>query len=248
MTVPYFFIDRNSISDNRAILAGNDFRHLVKVLRAQKGDPVELSDENGFRYYGNLGAIAEDTAEIIISSSETVSIRIPEIFLFQCILKKEAMEYAIQKTAEIGADCFTPVTSLRTVAEPEKDRLENRLKRWQQIALSASMQCKRNFVMKILSPLELKKINPENFDIFLLPVEVPGLQSIRILPDFLGGNKIKNIKKIAFLTGPEGGFDESEISYLTGAGAVLLNFGSNILRAETSSVYLLSIIDYLLKL
>jgi 16S rRNA (uracil1498-N3)-methyltransferase len=49
------------------------------------------------------------------------------------------------------------------------------------------------------------------------------------------------------LIGPEGGFDEKEIEMLSGKGSILINFGKNILRAETASIYFLSILDYLIK-
>ena len=64
----------------------------------------------------------------------------------------------------------------------------------------------------------------------------------------------KNIKKvlqdnkksdtILIAIGPEGGFSDNEVEFLTKNGFVSVTLGDNILRAETVPLYLLSIINY----
>ena len=44
------------------------------------------------------------------------------------------------------------------------------------------------------------------------------------------------------------GFEDAEKDLLISKGAIPFNFGRNILRSETAAVYLLSILDYLVKL
>lgn len=273
MTVPYFFINKNNISDNKAVLVSDDFKHLIRVLRAHAGDSVELSDNEGGRYFGHIGRTGIDIAEVIIKRKINVIKRIPEITLFQCILKKDSMEYAIQKTVEIGIDCIIPVYSERTVPDPDIRKIERRISRWQQIALNASMQCKRSFICNIYPPVKLKSIVPSDYDIFFMTSEradesnekrsISGdlnftsgdlyctheiKNNISRVEEIFRDNNLGESKKIAYIIGPEGGFEEKEKKYLEAGKAVGINFGENILRSETASVYFLSIIDFLIKL
>jgi 16S rRNA (uracil1498-N3)-methyltransferase len=169
------------------------------------------------------------------------------ILLFQCILKREAMEIAIQKTTEIGIESIIPVFSERVILNKEK--IKNKVLRWQLIAEQASKQCKRDFICKVLPPTNIAEIDPSAYETFFIPCENPSIENkdnFNVIERYVFTNK-KNKGRIAYLIGPEGGFDEKEIEMLSGKGSILINFGKNILRAETASIYFLSILDYLIK-
>ena len=55
-------------------------------------------------------------------------------------------------------------------------------------------------------------------------------------------NKIKENDSIIIAIGPEGGFSEKEVSFLNSLGYVNISLGKRILRAETASIYALSVI------
>ena len=65
-------------------------------------------------------------------------------------------------------------------------------------------------------------------------------------PDFV--KSLKKDDKIAVLIGPEGGIDDSELTYLKDKGFVECALGPRILRTETASFYCLSSISYELEL
>jgi len=52
---------------------------------------------------------------------------------------------------------------------------------------------------------------------------------------------------IGVLIGPEGGLSEDEVILLETKGAAIMGLGKNILRAETASIYFLSVLDFLIK-
>jgi 16S rRNA U1498 N3-methylase RsmE len=307
MSHPYFFVDKNSITVDSVLITGEDFSHLVRVLRARVGDIVEVSDNETKRYIAVLAEIKKDSALLQIKRAETITKKSHRVSLFMCLLKKEAMEFAIQKTAEIGVDRIIPVLSARTVVEIDSKKIKDKVFRWQQIALGASKQCKRDFICEITEPIDAGIINVPGYNIFFLPVEdlyqdggdasEPGLKdAIRSLKDISealndkvkissGGPQYKSfashpeyfnvfadpeinniakgqcigkdcagsanisnpILEIAYIIGPEGGFEKKEVLNLLKKGAIPVNFGTNILRAETASIYFISILDYLLK-
>ena len=54
-----------------------------------------------------------------------------------------------------------------------------------------------------------------------------------------------NGKSIGIVVGPEGGFDQSEVEYLsTLSNSEFVGLGKRILRSETASSYILSVLFY----
>lgn len=53
-----------------------------------------------------------------------------------------------------------------------------------------------------------------------------------------------NPSSVTVVIGPEGGFEPKEIEVLESLGFVPCSLGSQILRAETASMYVLSVIEY----
>jgi 16S rRNA (uracil1498-N3)-methyltransferase len=258
MSYPYFFISKKNIIDNSIFVSGEDFIHLAKVLRAKVGDIVEVSDNESKRYKASITEIRKEMAVLCIKEVKDISKNYPQISLFIGILKKEAMEISIQKTAEIGIDEIIPVFSSRVVIELDKDKIDSRISRWQHIATGASKQCKRDYICKVSDAVKVSSINPSLFDLFFITVENPFFNksyiSLDKLSDFLRNKKDeyknkseKDFRKLGYIIGPEGGFENSEIEILIQRGAIPINFGKNILRSETASIYFLSILDYLFK-
>ncbi len=57
--------------------------------------------------------------------------------------------------------------------------------------------------------------------------------------------KASPAERILVLVGPEGGIDPSEIAFLKTKNAEIVDLGERILRAETASLYLLSVLSFL---
>jgi len=247
MTYPYFFTSSDNIKENNIVITGNDFNHLVNVLRVRTGDYVEISDNNRYRYMAEVINFGKSEVRLKINKKIEIIRGKTGILLFQCILKREAMELAIQKTTEIGIESIIPVFSDRVILDKEK--IKNKVLRWQLIAEQASKQCKRDFICKVPPPVNIAEIDPSVYETFFISYESPSIENkdnFDAIEKYVFTNK-KNKGRIAYLIGPEGGFDEKEIEMLSRKGSILINFGKNILRAETASIYFLSILDYLIK-
>ncbi len=235
MSYPYFFVSPHNIDGQNIIIPGDDFKHLVKVLRSPVKSRVYLSDNSSFRYEAELARVCKDHALLSIISRHKIEPKLPRITLFQCVLKKAAMELLVQKACEIGADCIVPVISSRIVVDRKK--LESKIGRWQKISAQACKQSKRDFITCINQPLELEKVNPEKYGLFYMPYE-RGHRKFAL-------NPAKEVPgSIAFIIGPEGGFEQEETGFLEYKGALAVSLGKNILRAETASLYMLSVISY----
>jgi len=263
MSYPYFFITKDNVNGNEITVKGEDLNHLVNVLRARRGDLVEVSDNSRYRYRTEILKICNSEVVLAVKKRMEIIRKVPYLVLFQCVLKKNAMEIVIQKTTEIGIDRIIPVFSSRVV--PDSKKIKSKIKRWKRIAVESSKQCKRDFICEVSSPMDIFDIKVPKFSIFYLPYEGNKKSDGAVKSEFeemdnsgnfynLSDNmsdsfkEIGDAESIGYAVGPEGGFEEGEVSFLENRGAVVINFGKNILRSETASIYFLSILDYILKL
>lgn len=108
----------------------------------------------------------------------------------------------------------------------------------------ASEQSKRDIIPKISNIIGIKELCNEiqNFDIVFLAYENENKKSFKQELE-----KIKNTNEnlnLAIIIGPEGGIDEEEVKQLESAGAKSVSLGKRILRTETASLAMVSIIMY----
>jgi len=279
MSYPYFFVSPEYVKDNNILITGDDAKHLIKVLRVKIKERIEVSDNQNFRYIAEAIEIRKNEVLLKIIQRKAIShykgnFKI-KVALFQCLLKKSAMEFVIQKNTELGIDEIIPVRSKRVVVN-EKVK-SSKLCRWNKIAIEASKQCKRDFILQVKDEILVEDIKPQNYDLFYIPYEVikyedlisvlgvdnKDVNDINFLK-FKKNNVFKDINfifkekkklindkgknkeeiNIGFIVGPEGGFEVEEVNLLSSLGAIPISLGENILRADTASIFLSSIIKY----
>jgi len=244
MSHPYFFISPSQVAGTKILLSDKDeLKHLCRVLRGKPGDIVYFSDNESFVYHTRILTIDKDEGLFEIEEKRDLEKSRIGKTLFQCILKKNAMELVIQKSVEIGASSIIPVISSRVV--PDISDSKKKIKRWQKIADEAAKQCKRQVRCLIGEPVKIANIEPSSYDLFYVPHEaVIAIKGDDMVSHILSLEPPANI---GVLIGPEGGLSEDEVSLLEMKGAVITSLGKNILRAETASIYFLSVLDYLIK-
>ncbi len=236
MSYPYFFIGPHSIEGDKIRIESEDRNHLINVLRSKIGDAVYVSDNADNRYETEILDIGKTEAILLIKDKIRIFKKTPRVSLFQCVLKKNSMELVIQKSTEIGVDRIIPVISARVITD--KKDISGKTSRWQKISDGASKQSKRDYKCEVTPPEEIHDIKVSDFDLFYIPYEESSC-GIENLTD------VKNASSIGYVIGPEGGFETSELDFLRQRGAREINFGKNIYRSETASIYFLSVLDYL---
>lgn len=241
-----FFVSRDEISSDGIKLYGENAEHIFKVLRLRRGDKIIVCDGEENEYvctieYGDKKAVSCSIIEKRKSSSEPDV----KVHIFQGIPKAAKMDIIIQKCTELGMEGLTPVDTERVVVnrnmDPGTGGFSNKLSRWQKIAEEASKQSGRGCIPKIQNPADFNEMMKfiKDYDLCVIPYEKEG--SVGLKRILRGKN---NIKSIAVVIGPEGGFSESEINYAVSKGAVPVTLGPRILRTETAGLACLSIIMY----
>jgi 16S rRNA (uracil1498-N3)-methyltransferase len=236
MSYPYFFVNPGSIEGNKIKIRGEDLNHLINVLRSKVGDKVYISDNADYKYETEILDIRKPEVILLIKNKSRITRKIPQLTLFQCVLKKNSMEFVIQKSTEIGVDRIVPVISGRVITD--KKKIASKVDRWQKISDRASKQSRRGYKCEILLPEDIFNIKVSDYDLFYIPYEEgPGV----------GGSlaEVRDASRIGYVIGPEGGFETGEVDFLKDRGAREIKFGKNIYRSETAAIYFLSILDYL---
>lgn len=237
-----FFVEKQSIYNDIAIIEGEDVKHIYKVLRLKIGEKISINNCEGIEYLGEISEITKEKVEVKLIDKLPLNNESPiNIYLFQGLPKSSKMDLIVQKNTELGVKEITPVITERVVVKSELGEFK-KVDRWNRIALEACKQSKRSLIPKINTPIVFKEllVQLKFMDLIVVPYENEdnfGLKNINF------GND-KNIKNVAVVIGPEGGFEDFEIDTLKSVGSYIITLGPRILRTETAGFVCLAQIMY----
>lgn len=236
-----FFIEKGRVSDGRAVISGELFRHIVRVLRMQAGDRIILADNEGWEHRGLIRSVDRDTLIVGIEGS---SLREPgdetRITLCQGLPKGDKLELIIQKCTELGLDRLVPFTSGRTVPKLDKNREAGRLERWRRIALEAARQSNRPTISEVTPIIPFDRLlDSVDAEVRLLLWEG---EPTRRLKEVLA--ELPKPRRVAVIVGPEGGLSREEAELAESKGFVPVTLGELILRTETAGIAITAILQY----
>lgn len=239
-----FFVNENEIAicGKSISVIGNEVHH-INVLRHKTGDSILINN-----YRVKIQELSTDKLVGTIESvEETNTNNNITVKLYQSYLKSDKMEFVAQKSVELGVNKIIPFLSKNCVVKLDSKDKQKKLERLNKISLEASKQCGRNDIVTIDSIFNISedsfKQELNNNTINILAYE----NSDNSLKDTLRNIKKQNEKNISVgvIIGPEGGFDKTDLDiFKTIDNIYEVSLGKNILRAETASINLLSIVNY----
>lgn len=224
MEIRRFFVDSSDICNNVVTLTGDEFSHMVKVLRYKVGFKAVVCANDGIERLCTVKEIEKDFATLIIEQETVQDVKNAHVTLFAGLLKNNKLDFVVQKSVELGVDEIIPFTS-HNCAETKfsKDRAEK-------IALEAAKQCGSAYLSKVGAL--------ENFDEII--ARFKDFDTVLFAYENEKKNRIKDCridgKNVALVVGPEGGFTPDETEKAKECGATIVTLGRRILRAETASI------------
>lgn len=227
-----FYVQK--ITNNTAMIVGEELLHLQKVLRLKQGESVEVFDENGDLYSGTIQKITNAFAEVKTDKMlQNHANPIAEVVVFQALPKGDKLELITQKLSELGVSSLLLFESAYCIA---KENL-NKVERLNKIALMACKQCGRTKPLRVEKPISFNELlnKIKNFDTVLFANETEGIKQ-----------PLNPKGKTAIIVGSEGGFSAEEIKKIKDTGAKSISLGKRILRTETASIAMSAIVLYLL--
>jgi len=243
MTVRRFMINSRTICDGYASYDGDIYNHMVRVLRLETGDCVQLVDEMGILHYGVIDKVTKERVTVKISSIGVLSkvdSGAPEITICQALPKGDKVDLILQKGTELGAHCFLFFGGRRSVPRIHDDQLIGKLGRWNRITAEAARQCGRSDIPAVSwRPSAVETASDSVQELRLILWENEREHSLKEALD-----RAKPAS-VAIAIGPEGGFDPMEASDFAHHGFQPVSLGSRIVRTETASIAILSIMQYI---
>ncbi len=237
-----FFISPDKIKEGKAYFSEEEAHHIINVVRIKPGEKIVFFDGTGKEYSGiarldRKGILFADITE----ERSLVKFKLPKITLAQTIIKKDKMDFIVQKATELNVDTIIPLITKRCNVKKNNDALSRYVNRWRKIAIEASKQCGRGNIPTVLQPrnfLDVVKGANKNYELSLLAT----LSGERFtLKDIIGKNAPSSI--ITFV-GPEGDFSEEEIEVAQDFGLRPVNICPTVLRSETASIFILSVLNF----
>ena len=211
--------------------------YVSKVLRLTVADSLCVFNGDGHEY----NAVIADIGKKAVMVTLTEQLTPPTESLIYTVLglgisRGERMDYAIQKSTELGISRIVPLFTEHCEVKLHAERIDKRQQHWQQIAISACEQSGRVKVPMVDKPQHLQA---------WLDTQTA---SLKLMFDHsqnaaLGGARPAG--EIALLIGPEGGLSTAEQSQATKSGFVGIALGNRVLRTETAPVVALSVLQYL---
>ena len=223
-----------------ATLAGDQANHLARVLRAQPGQIFDVV-AGGFLHRGEIVSVSPEAVHFLLHEELEVESTLP-IHLYLAVFKFDHLEWAIEKTTELGVARITPILARRTekhLAQAAAKRVE----RWRRIVHEAAQQSRRTTVPAVDDPTPLRPAleaahSPNRILLSETEQSNPLHEALRLqIPPAQNQESIP----YALAIGPEGGWAPDEMALFAHHAWQPVTLGPRILRAETAAIAALAI-------
>ncbi len=235
-----FFVTPEEFHQDFMVLSGDNAAH-AKVLRLKKGEQVQVCDGQGRECVCTVSDVSPGQISLVVDAcTEGSSEPAVKVSVYVSFPKADKLEHVIQKATELGAYEIVAFPSARCISKPDEKSLKKKLERWQKIAASAAEQSGRGRIPEVVVLPSYSKAleRAAGADVSILFYENERAVTLQM------ALKNNSYKSVSIVTGPEGGFEPSEIQQASKAGLQICTLGKRILRCETAPLCALSAIMY----
>jgi len=228
--VPRFFVP-DEFEPGGHIVVGEDAARHMRVLRLGAGAKVALLNGSGARAASTLRTLARRNATIDVDDVEQID-RPPQVHALVPVADRDRMLWLAEKCAELALSSWRPVLWKRSrsvVPRGEGGGFHTRVRARMASALEQSGGAWLPETYPDATPERAVASLPEGTR---LVMDVDGAPIARIVRDVHA--------PVTIAIGPEGGFDDAELSALEDGGFQRVSLGPQILRFETAGVVALA--------
>lgn len=208
-------------------LSADQAHYLQHVMRAKAGESVALFNGRDGEWLAEIQGFGKGWASLTVSTQRRPQIVEPDLWLVFAPIKGARIDFVAEKATELGVSTLWPVFTRRTVVSRVKEE------RLFANAVQAAEQCERLSVPAVRPAVTLEKALgawPQERRLLVLDETGTGRPIAAALAEIPPG-------PAAVLTGPEGGFTNSELDDLRRLPFVsFIGLGPRILRADTAAL------------
>ena len=240
-----YFLDQPFDEQRLAMIGGDDYKHIVKVMRMTPGDEL-FAVYDGVASVAVIDSISEEYVTVSEQHEVTQQNELPVTVTIACGLPKgDKLDLITQKGTELGMNRLIPFAASRSIVKWDAKKGDKRIERLQKIAKEAAEQCHRNQIPEVLAVQSIKQLiaYTETYDVKLFADEEDAKSDV---PHKIA-DRLKNVyhgQSIVVVFGPEGGLAREEAALLLDAGFLPASLGPRILSTETAPLYVLSAMSY----
>ncbi len=207
--------------------------YLRSVLRLSRGAAIALFNGRDGEWMAELEGLGKGWASLAVQRQIRVQSGSPDVWLVFAPIKRARIDFLAEKATELGCRRLLPVMTRFTAMERVNvDRLRAN-------AREAAEQCERLDVPLVEPPQSLAKLLeswPAERRLFVCSERGAAPPLGEVLAAATGSTSA------AVMTGPEGGFAESELATMARLPFVrLVSLGPRILRSDTAALAALAI-------
>ncbi len=204
--------------------------YLKNVMRQMEGDIIRLFNGKDGEFAGRIEKLSKKSIDVTVEKKLRAQTSIKRrLHLLFTPLKKERMDFLIEKAVELGATDLHPIITQNTdVRKINEERITAQI-------IEAAEQCERMDIPSLHAPQ----------DLFVKMASWKKEIPLHAALERFDTGPLKNQSgDCAILIGPAGGFTEDEKQKLAALSFVKpVSLGENILRAETAAIAALSVIN-----
>lgn len=235
-----YFVKNNQIHDGIVDMDPIMHKHMAKVMRMKQGEKVIVTDESGQFFLATINDLEDGRLVIDKPLAENNELDVA-VTLVYGMPKGDKFEFVLQKATELGVNRIVPFLSTRSLIKMDEQKFNKKKQRYERIIQEASEQSHRNICPSVCAPIHLKELPQYLSEVNVVAYEESAKQG----EASAFHQALQSLTtSITIVVGPEGGFDESEITAMKEMGFTTVGLGKRILRSESAPIYMLSVIGY----
>jgi 16S rRNA (uracil1498-N3)-methyltransferase len=241
-----YFVPDNQQTNGRIAISGDDYHHIVRVMRMEKGSQLICVLSGGKTARCEIEQITSENVVVRVIEWVEEQTELPiRIYIAHGLPKGDKWEFVIQKGTELGAFAFLPFLAVRSVVKWDAKKADKKIERWKKIAKEAAEQAHRSQIPDVHAPLTIHELiefaKTIDYRVVAYEEEAKHGNHQTLAAIF---QQMKRGQSLLAVFGPEGGFSEEEVDLLKQHGFFSCSLGPRILRTETAPLYLLAAASY----
>ncbi|MCB0730355.1 MAG: 16S rRNA (uracil(1498)-N(3))-methyltransferase [Ignavibacteriae bacterium] len=231
--------ESDKISENKYSISDDRFIHIKSILKSDVNDSVEIGLLNGKTGKAKILSLTNSDVILEIISLEEIIRSTFHVDLICALPRPQTLKKILSISATMGIGKIYFIKSEKV----EKSYFHSPLlkeENYTKFLIDGLSQGKRTILPKVSFHHYFKKF----FDLDFSEYDIKLLAHPNV-SDTLLNLKLNKENKILIAIGPEGGWNDFEIEYLTNCGFIKFQLSNNILRVENALMAALSQIELL---
>lgn len=227
MTPDVFYCPPADFALETIVISGDEFNHLVHVMRKKEGDEILVVDGLGNARGAVITKLERRSASCFaVAPTPNHRETALRVTLAAAVLKNPSRyDFLVEKATELGVDTIVPMSTDRTIPSHGKSD------RWRKLSLAAMKQSGRAWWPPVRDLSAFGDVLEEfgGWETKIVAHEEPSS------PNRFAGGSIAGGRAL-LLIGPEGGFTPGEVEECLSRGFSTLYLGERRLRTETAAI------------